>query len=75
VVFASKRGLGFLVVNAVEFNNAPLMLSVIFLLFAFADERQRDASVYGAAIEPALGTDANFDPMINENDHRRGNHE
>jgi hypothetical protein len=29
----------------------------------------------GAAIEPALGTGADFDPMINENDHRRGNHE
>jgi 4,5-dihydroxyphthalate decarboxylase len=36
------------------------------LLFGFADERQRDAPASGAAIEPALATDANFDPMINE---------
>jgi NitT/TauT family transport system permease protein len=35
-MFASKRGLGFLVMNAVEFNNVPLILSVIILLFVFA---------------------------------------
>jgi NitT/TauT family transport system permease protein len=35
-MFASKRGLGFLVMNAVEFNNVPLILSVVILLFVFA---------------------------------------
>jgi NitT/TauT family transport system permease protein len=35
-MFASKRGLGFLVMNAVEFSNVPLILSVIVFLFAFA---------------------------------------
>ena len=35
-MFASKRGLGFLVMNAVEFNNVPLVMSVIIVLFTFA---------------------------------------
>jgi hypothetical protein len=75
VVLASKRGVGFSVMNAVEFNDVSRILSVSFLLFAFADERQRGAPASGAAIEPALGTDANFDPMNNEMITERGNHE
>ncbi len=51
-MFAAKQGLGFVVTNAVEYDDLPRILAVIILLFAFAIAVNQTLLTLGRMIQP-----------------------